>query len=955
MRPMSWHITYLNTVQMIGPLSSSCLILPFTSWIAIASELSPGLTPRPSIEMTGEAETSCSPSALMAFLDGLESPDRKSTADTVGRPIRGPSLARLQLLWRLKQDGREEELDDMIDGVQLLRMYLWRFGARPCCLADIKPYLGLIQQSQAQQFLSTLLDSLPNDPDKETGMRNATLALSNSPLPANKVKLPSNSSALICPDDGIDQALDVSSPHLVLQCLSNGGFNASVDTEACNSLGCAADESSNNGTLPFGNLTPTHSNEELLSDNATSSSFTLSPMSSDNPCSLAELTIKETQFSARENPLLKQSPPVNKDAVRVSTGKGLPANEMAPPTSIETPMSSLSSTSLPKVFPPFPRGLEAQRRGECLAALARVLGLHLSLEADVRLKLAQTAARLFRHTLTLDECLLRTDMRPGEGFCLLATHLLLDEWRESGQGRAIWRALGLLEWAVMQCPAAPQLRLAQLRLYGEIGALSGSLAAYAALEPKHVQHESMGYLVMSQVPASGQFFTAGLVYSPLLKFHRAQHKETAEYIIQAFKFGSFAQVPEVVSFRERLSASLDLALARTELALLVTLVGITPQGNQSLQESIAMAMEGDTIPWDHLRDNRDFDISQTFEPNEQLPHPSDLSRSIETSRLWLRIRALTLRGVTIATAGLAKGSGSTTAVEVPESAGGNAATTDGIPASMVVNGGGVEEAGINLSALSSLLRELIAIYRLLEENEPEEKAREKVVKQPVFLPANPPLRDFICSGTWRCHLEAFNLTHALLTLHNCGITHDESSTIQNKICGHFNALRDHFEDTCLACRGSLIDESLGPHDLRPQPGLLHRLAFAAETTCLVVVVVMGLAVTMLRPQRSLLQRRRKKRKDPQVPQSVPALTGYQEFVVAFEAAVNKLLGIVGEHVLDLRNVHYAPSPLLDQHQEEERANQKVVWENVRNSYSRSLEDIETILRKCLDTIQSHKL
>ena len=61
-----------------------------------------------------------------------------------------------------------------------------------------------------------------------------------------------------------------------------------------------------------------------------------------------------------------------------------------------------------------------------------------------------------------------------------------------GQGRAIWRALGLLEWAVMQCPAAPQLRLAQLRLYGELGAVSGSLAAYAALEPKHVQHESMG-------------------------------------------------------------------------------------------------------------------------------------------------------------------------------------------------------------------------------------------------------------------------------------------------------------------------------------------------------------------------------------------------------------------------------------------------------------------------------
>ena len=163
----------------------------------------------------------------------------------------------------------------------------------------------------------------------------------------------------------------------------------------------------------------------------------------------------------------------------------------------------------------------------------------------------------------------------------------------------------------------------------------------------------VSYLVMSQVPASGQFFTAGLVYSPLLKFHRAQHKEvslplsvalphiylpanhckrlswaivmdkyvnlwsslglprlslvslascpvlicfsscsnlppclsplpfvsqTAEYIIQAFKFGSFAQVPEVVSFRERLSASLDLALARTELALLVTLMGITPQG-----------------------------------------------------------------------------------------------------------------------------------------------------------------------------------------------------------------------------------------------------------------------------------------------------------------------------------------------------------------------------------------
>ena len=57
------------------------------------------------------------------------------------------------------------------------------------------------------------------------------------------------------------------------------------------------------------------------------------------------------------------------------------------------------------------------------------------------------------------------------------------------------------------------------------------------------------------------------------------------------------------------------------------------------------------------------------------------------------------------------------------------------------------------------------------------------------------------------------------------------------------------------------------------------------------------------------------RKTPcNVPQ-VPALAGYQEFVVVLEAAVGKLLGIVGEHALGLGNVHYVPSPLLDQHQE----------------------------------------
>ena len=67
-----------------------------------------------------------------------------------GRPLRGPFLAKLELLKRLKHRKRNETklLSDIESPEKLLQQYYDQFGDKPCCFTDIRPYMELLPAAE---------------------------------------------------------------------------------------------------------------------------------------------------------------------------------------------------------------------------------------------------------------------------------------------------------------------------------------------------------------------------------------------------------------------------------------------------------------------------------------------------------------------------------------------------------------------------------------------------------------------------------------------------------------------------------------------------------------------------------------------------------------------------------------------------------------------------------------
>lgn len=80
----------------------------------------------------------------------------------VTRPLRGPFLAKLELLKRLKHRKKDETrlLSEVEPNVQLLEQYYDKFGDKPCCFSDIRPYMELLpaeeQVSVSDVFIKDL-------------------------------------------------------------------------------------------------------------------------------------------------------------------------------------------------------------------------------------------------------------------------------------------------------------------------------------------------------------------------------------------------------------------------------------------------------------------------------------------------------------------------------------------------------------------------------------------------------------------------------------------------------------------------------------------------------------------------------------------------------------------------------------------------------------------------------
>nr|XP_005996448.1 PREDICTED: N-alpha-acetyltransferase 25, NatB auxiliary subunit isoform X2 [Latimeria chalumnae] len=568
-----------------------------------------------------------------------------------------------------------------------------------------------------------------------------------------------------------------------------------------------------------------------------------------------------------------------------------------------------------------PSDTKALQRHLCVMQLSRLLGLQHNMDWNLKLLLIRELKARYRHGLVFGKSCLKTELQLSDNYCLHAVHMVLDIWNETGEEWPLWQCLCLLEEGLTHSPSNAQFKLLLIRIYCLLGAFEPVVDLYSSLDAKHVQHDTIGYLLTRYAKSLGQYAAASQSCNFTLRFFHSNQKDTSEYIIQAYKYGAFEKIPEFIAFRNRLNNSLHFAQVRVERMLLDLL--LEANISTSLEENIKsmnLNPEEDDIPWNELRDNRDLTILLNWDPKERQLSEEHKRLSMEEETGWLLIRSLTLRLV---------GSLSMLSHTV-EPKNSEKTTENGV------------SSGIDTMRL--LLRKLEAAM------ESGKQFIERNIEYPFLGPPPTPMAGAFSSGSCQCQVSCFNLVSNIYDMDVNGL--EVTSEVQERIGNSFKSLLEQLKDLFRKCKGELID--LKDNQCKTSPVIIENLVFFVETIC-IVLWVSDYCGKILRPFKSNLQKKKKKKKETNTTMP-PVFTSYQEYVMGLQTLLSEVLDHIKRLEVTLTTLKLEELSLEDTVlSEEEKKLSKIVQGRVLGSYQRSLQEIGELLKKRLDTVKNLKI
>jgi N-terminal acetyltransferase B complex non-catalytic subunit len=206
--------------------------------------------------------------------------------------------------------------------------------------------------------------------------------------------------------------------------------------------------------------------------------------------------------------------------------------------------------------------------------------------------------------------------------------------------------LQFLNYLLKNSPSNFHAKLLCLQIFHILGCTLGAHKIYEALDVKHVQLDSMGYLHCAHLPSSGIITLAKPIYDQTLKFFTASYKDSLEYLAMSYKFGSFSKLQEFMDFREKLSNSLHYSLVSVE-ALLQEIVCFNGSYQQNYLQFQNMRIEPneDRIKYEDLTDNRDLHVMLRWDPiyDEKQESVYDKIKEIEKESFTQDTELLQLR------------------------------------------------------------------------------------------------------------------------------------------------------------------------------------------------------------------------------------------------------------------------------------------------------------------------
>lgn len=555
--------------------------------------------------------------------------------------------------------------------------------------------------------------------------------------------------------------------------------------------------------------------------------------------------------------------------------------------------------------------------------LSRYFGMHDKLSISERLNLVDELLQRYQHGTQFGAGLLSTDTKPNDGYSILVAHILIDVWRETGDDKILNQVIVILEGALRNSPSNYQVKLLLIKLYNNIGAVGPTYTLYESMGIKHIQQDVLGYLVTPHMAAKGHFAEACIIFGNMLKFFTANYKDTVDYLIASYKYGSFTKIQEFLDFRERLNNSLQYAMVAVE-RMIQDLILET--NNHSATEQIIIYMEidpeKDKTVWEDLRANWDLDIMVTWDPPSKQVTNTTKQLSFVAEVDWLRLRNLLVRCIAAAHATSSSTKG-----------------TDGTHNCNISNG----EKRLPRDILVDLTKQL---RDMLEGLNPDNY---QLPRDPIQGPLTSRLPSQLRGGYVNPIVELLNLVSQLHQMQERGDAANEEK------CDYIikNTITKELKE-CI----SRVAENLNTENLRnffKAAGVLEELVNGAEMLSF-VAILLGFCNEILKPTIGPKTKKGKRKKEGNPLQLPTIVNAYNQLVTEVESLVSLLhKGICDVQIKSL-GAHFAEISLQHVLPDDERDGLvQEVAKKIEKSYQQSLTQVGDLLQTKLKYLKPLRL
>ncbi|CAG2164368.1 unnamed protein product [Oppiella nova] len=179
-----------------------------------------------------------------------------------------------------------------------------------------------------------------------------------------------------------------------------------------------------------------------------------------------------------------------------------------------------------------------------------------------------------------------------------------------------------------------------------IKTVGASHSLLESLDVKHIQYDSLGYVITTAMITGAHFTSSSQLLGNTLKFYSANFKDTLDYLISCYKFGSFTKVQEILSFRDRLNNSLQYCLSAVERMVLdLILETKNHDSTKDIINYMEIDVENDKFVWNEISDNRDFSVIRSNHQKSERLMKDNEKQTFADEILWLKIRNLIIRAI----------------------------------------------------------------------------------------------------------------------------------------------------------------------------------------------------------------------------------------------------------------------------------------------------------------------